>query len=219
VDDAMTIDSLLARLPDAQREVLVLRFWHDLPEAEIGEIVGCPTGTVKSRIHNGLARLAKLAGEGNAMSDDAAMCPRSCERTPSSATTAPRSHCRWTDWRACSIPSSRLSQPPALSLRVLAAGSAVARVNAANAYRRRLIAGVALSIAPFPLLVFFNLYLLRAAYELLIEWLPVAFVAWVVIGYAAALLLICALTYASLPVLIARARARAVMPLESGAYA
>jgi len=64
VEDTMTIDSLLARLPDAQREVLVLRFWHDLSEAEIGEIVGCPKGTVKSRIHNGLARLAELAGEG-----------------------------------------------------------------------------------------------------------------------------------------------------------
>jgi RNA polymerase sigma-70 factor (ECF subfamily) len=64
LEDAMTIESLLARLPDAQREVLVLRFWHDLSEAEIGEIVGCPRGTVKSRIHNGLARLAELSGEG-----------------------------------------------------------------------------------------------------------------------------------------------------------
>jgi len=112
-----------------------------------------------------------------------------------------------------------IAAPPALSLRVLAAARPLLAVNAANAYRRRLIAGVALSIAPLPLLVFFNLYLLRAAYELLIEWLPVAFVAWVVIGYAAALLLICALVYASLPLLIARARARAVAPLESGAYA
>jgi RNA polymerase sigma-70 factor (ECF subfamily) len=64
VDDAMTVESLLSRLPDAQREVLVLRFWHDLGETEISEIVGCPKGTVKSRIHNGLARLAELAGEG-----------------------------------------------------------------------------------------------------------------------------------------------------------
>ena len=110
--------------------------------------------------------------------------------------------------------------PSSLSQRVMAAAVPLLAVNAANAYRKRLIAGVALSVAPFPLLVFFNLYLLREAYELLSHWLPVAFVAWLVIGYAAALLLICALTYASLPLLIARARTRAALPaLESGAYA
>jgi hypothetical protein len=110
--------------------------------------------------------------------------------------------------------------PPSLSRRVMVAAVPLLAANAAYAYRKRLIAGVALAVAPFPLLVFFNLYLLREAYELLSQWLPIAFVAWLVIGYAAALLLICALTYASLPLLIARARARAALPvLESGAYA
>jgi RNA polymerase sigma-70 factor (ECF subfamily) len=61
VDDAMTIDALLAKLPDAQREAIVLRYWHDFTEAEVGAILGCPIGTVKSRVHAGLARLAELA--------------------------------------------------------------------------------------------------------------------------------------------------------------
>jgi RNA polymerase sigma-70 factor (ECF subfamily) len=62
VDDAMTLEVLLAHLPDAQREAIVLRYWHDFSESEMSEILGCPKGTVKSRIHNGLARLAVLAG-------------------------------------------------------------------------------------------------------------------------------------------------------------
>jgi RNA polymerase sigma-70 factor (ECF subfamily) len=49
---------LLAALPEAQREVLILRYYHDLGEAEIAVIAGCPRGTVKSRLHNALQRLA-----------------------------------------------------------------------------------------------------------------------------------------------------------------
>ena len=42
---------LLERLPERQREVLVLRYWHDQSEAEVAEILGIPRGTVKSRLH------------------------------------------------------------------------------------------------------------------------------------------------------------------------
>jgi RNA polymerase sigma-70 factor (ECF subfamily) len=61
VDDTMTVEALLAKLPDAQREAVVLRYWHDFSEAELSEILGCPRGTVKSRLHAALARLAELA--------------------------------------------------------------------------------------------------------------------------------------------------------------
>jgi len=56
---------LLARLPEPQREVLILRFHHDLAEDEVAEILGCPRGTVKSRMHNALARLAAIVREGD----------------------------------------------------------------------------------------------------------------------------------------------------------
>jgi RNA polymerase sigma-70 factor, ECF subfamily len=57
-----SIDStrLLALLPAEQREVLILRYYHDLPEDDVARIIGCPKGTVKSRMHNALARLAAL---------------------------------------------------------------------------------------------------------------------------------------------------------------
>jgi RNA polymerase sigma-70 factor (ECF subfamily) len=42
---------MLERLPERQREVLVLRYWHDLGEAEVADILGIPRGTVKSRLH------------------------------------------------------------------------------------------------------------------------------------------------------------------------
>ena len=33
------------------REVIVLRYFHDLRDQDISEIVGCPMGTVKSRYY------------------------------------------------------------------------------------------------------------------------------------------------------------------------
>ena len=51
---------LLEQLSPAQREVVVLRYYHDLPEGEVSEILGCPRGTVKSRLHNAIVRLSEL---------------------------------------------------------------------------------------------------------------------------------------------------------------
>ncbi len=47
----------LAALPDRLQEVLVLRYYHDRSEAEIGEILGIPRGTVKSRLHTAVKTL------------------------------------------------------------------------------------------------------------------------------------------------------------------
>ena len=55
------VERLLANLPGEQREVMVLRYQLDLSEVEISETLGVPRGTVKSRAHAALARLADLA--------------------------------------------------------------------------------------------------------------------------------------------------------------
>ena len=48
-------------LPEGPRRALVLRYYADLPLAEIAEVMGVPMGTVKSWIHRGLERL-RVAG-------------------------------------------------------------------------------------------------------------------------------------------------------------
>ncbi|MBD3783359.1 MAG: SigE family RNA polymerase sigma factor [Micrococcales bacterium] len=47
----------LTHLPQRQREVLVLRYYLDLPEAEIAEALGISPGSVKTHAHRGLAAL------------------------------------------------------------------------------------------------------------------------------------------------------------------
>jgi RNA polymerase sigma-70 factor (sigma-E family) len=50
----------LSRLPTRQRTVLVLRYFEDLPEAEIAQLMGCQPGTVKSQAARALAALRPL---------------------------------------------------------------------------------------------------------------------------------------------------------------
>src|SRR5262245_35550829 len=59
---AVDATRLLAALPEAQRAAVLLRYYHDLPEDEVAEILGCPRGTVKSRLHHAMATLKRLAG-------------------------------------------------------------------------------------------------------------------------------------------------------------
>jgi RNA polymerase sigma factor (sigma-70 family) len=48
---------LLATLKPLQRAVLVLRFYEDLPDAEIAQALGCAEATVRSHAFRGLAAL------------------------------------------------------------------------------------------------------------------------------------------------------------------
>lgn len=55
----------LRRLPDRQREALVLRFYLEFSEAEIAQAMGISQGTVKSTVSRALAALGRLLGEGS----------------------------------------------------------------------------------------------------------------------------------------------------------
>ena len=50
----------LGRLPVDQREILTLYFLEGFPLLEIGEILGLPEGTVKSRLHRAKAALKTI---------------------------------------------------------------------------------------------------------------------------------------------------------------
>ncbi|HLT16065.1 MAG TPA: sigma-70 family RNA polymerase sigma factor, partial [Acidimicrobiales bacterium] len=56
-DDAVL--RALRALPDRQREVLALRYYLDLSEAEIAATLGVSAGSVKTHAHRGLRALAE----------------------------------------------------------------------------------------------------------------------------------------------------------------
>jgi RNA polymerase sigma-70 factor (sigma-E family) len=68
-EDAADRDAVwgaIQRLPAKQRTAVVLRYYEDLPEAAVAELLGCSVGTVKSNTSRGLARLQELLGGASA---------------------------------------------------------------------------------------------------------------------------------------------------------
>lgn len=56
------VHNALAELPDDYRIVLILKEFEGLRYDEIAELVDCPLGTVRSRIHRGRLELAERLG-------------------------------------------------------------------------------------------------------------------------------------------------------------
>jgi RNA polymerase sigma-70 factor (sigma-E family) len=64
-EDRRAVLAALRRLPDRQREVLVLRYYLELPDAEIARTMGIGDSTVRSAAHRGLATLERLLTGGS----------------------------------------------------------------------------------------------------------------------------------------------------------
>jgi RNA polymerase sigma-70 factor (sigma-E family) len=62
-EDRRQVLAALAGLPSRRREVLVLRFYLNLPVAEVAAILGISQGSVKSATARGLDALARRLGE------------------------------------------------------------------------------------------------------------------------------------------------------------
>ena len=65
-DDAARNENLahlracIARLPEKHRRIILLRFFEDASLPDMARVLGCPVGTVKSRLHHALEKLRKI---------------------------------------------------------------------------------------------------------------------------------------------------------------
>ncbi|WP_405098085.1 RNA polymerase sigma factor [Oceanobacillus sp. FSL H7-0719] len=59
-EDKLTVQSAILQLPDEQRAVILLTYYHDMTQREVADILAIPTGTVKSRLHASLKKLKVL---------------------------------------------------------------------------------------------------------------------------------------------------------------
>jgi len=59
------VEAVLARLPAADREVLLLRFYGDMAFKDVAKATGEPLGTVLARAHRALKKLGAMFPEGD----------------------------------------------------------------------------------------------------------------------------------------------------------
>jgi RNA polymerase sigma-B factor len=59
----VTVEDLLRRLPDRERQVVALRFHEDLTQSEIGERIGISQMHVSRLLRRALADLSAMAAE------------------------------------------------------------------------------------------------------------------------------------------------------------
>lgn len=65
MESALQVQSALNCLPPPQRLAVVLYYYHGFSIKEIAATARCPSGTVKSRLHNGLQRLRSIIEDGD----------------------------------------------------------------------------------------------------------------------------------------------------------
>lgn len=59
LETRQAVHNIIRQMPEAQRLVLLLSYFHELPYKEIAETLGVPLGTVKSRLHAAVKHFAK----------------------------------------------------------------------------------------------------------------------------------------------------------------
>ena len=64
-EDAQRVRQAVASLPEEHRLVVELRFFAGARLGEIAAVLGCPLGTVKSRLHHALEKLRQMNLEVN----------------------------------------------------------------------------------------------------------------------------------------------------------
>lgn len=122
------------------------------------------------------------------------------------------------DCRATPPPSARIAtmlntsivavDAGGLSLRTLARLQPELARRARAVLWRQVAMALLLALLPLPVVLAYDAYLLRTAYELVSALLPAGVAAYLIFGYAAFLALLFATTYATIPLLLAPRTAR-----------
>lgn len=60
-EDGLSARRLLALLPDADREILMLAGWEGLDSSELGRVLNCSSVAARIRLHRARARMSRLS--------------------------------------------------------------------------------------------------------------------------------------------------------------
>jgi RNA polymerase sigma-70 factor (ECF subfamily) len=59
-ENSSLLRACIDRLPEKHRQIILMRFYEDASLPDMAKVLGCPVGTVKSRLHHALEKLRKI---------------------------------------------------------------------------------------------------------------------------------------------------------------
>jgi len=65
LEDRLELEQAVQRLNEPEKQVILLKYFEDMTIADISNVLECPPGTIKTRLHRALVQLRDWLGKGS----------------------------------------------------------------------------------------------------------------------------------------------------------
>jgi len=65
LEDRLELEQAVQRLNEPEKQVILLKYFEDMTITDISNVLECPPGTIKTRLHRALAQLRDRLGKGS----------------------------------------------------------------------------------------------------------------------------------------------------------
>lgn len=65
IEERLLIEHAVDRLDENEKQVILLKYYEDMTITDISDVLQCPPGTIKTRLHRALNKLRNIMGKGS----------------------------------------------------------------------------------------------------------------------------------------------------------
>src|SRR5690606_16240101 len=64
IEDRLELEQAIEQLSEQEKQIILLKYYEDMTITNISDVLACPPGTVKTRLHRALKKLRDTLGKG-----------------------------------------------------------------------------------------------------------------------------------------------------------
>lgn len=64
VEDRLELEQAIDELGEPEKQIILLKYYEDMTITDISDVLACPPGTIKTRLHRALNKLRDMMGKG-----------------------------------------------------------------------------------------------------------------------------------------------------------
>lgn len=65
IEERLFLEHAVDRLEESEKQVILLKYYEDMTITDISDVLECPPGTIKTRLHRALNKLRNIMGKGS----------------------------------------------------------------------------------------------------------------------------------------------------------